>query len=488
MALQSTGKIISAGYGTYNNSISFLIIRYNENGSIDSSFGNEGVTGNFNDLNQVNGLAIQKDDAIIAVGHTSDVKLVRYKKDGTLDSSFGNEGIVITNVGAEDVPADVAIQPDGKIVVCGYIINDANEARQLFLVRYLDNGSLDGSFGENGIVILGETNGDKSLSTVNALALQPNGQILICAYLVKGAIYRFNIDGSVDKTFGINGLAYFQAKDNLVKNFQAYDIVVQSDNKIVGGGTSPKSDNSGNNYMAAGRLNADGSIDSSFGNNGLQHVLFGNNPSEGRSILLEKEGKLIVSGTTHDDTYTYSNLALTRFNSMGFIDSTFGNNGQTETEAGGSASGKSSVLQNDGKILLGGTLNTGAIGGNNYFLLARYNNNNDTKKQIIITKIRHWIQHHNGIEWYNMPDIQSYAVQRSTDGQHWVTISNQAAVSGQQFAVNHYSDPTPSSNETTYYRLHTTSTSNAVANSNVIAISNDDDIKVSPILHKAYCI
>ncbi len=113
------------------------------------------------------------------------------------------------------------------------------------------------------------------------------------------------------------------------------------------------------------------------------------------------------------------------------------------------------------------------------YALASYYNDSLSKKQIIITKIRRWVQHHKGIEWDNMQGTQSYAVQRSTDGLHWITIDRQAAESGQQFATNHYSDPTPSSTSTNYYRLQTTSTSNAVANSNVIATSNDD-IKISP--------
>ena len=109
-------------------------------------------------------------------------------------------------------------------------------------------------------------------------------------------------------------------------------------------------------------------------------------------------------------------------------------------------------------------------------ILARYNNDEINKKQIIITKIKRWIQHHNGIEWDNMPGIQSYAVQKSMDGIHWTTVYRSQVTAN----TAHYSDPTPSSTNTTYYRLQTTSTSNAFANSNVIAIRNDYDIKISP--------
>ena len=83
------------------------------------------------------------------------------------------------------------------------------------------------------------------------------------------------------------------------------------------------------------------------------------------------------------------------------------------------------------------------------------------------------MQHHNGIEWDNTGNVNSYAVQRSADGVNWQTVYRSP------LTVHTYNDPAPL-NGTNYYRLQTTSTSNAVTNSNVIAISNDDNIKVSP--------
>ncbi len=407
IALQSDGKIIGAGAGNFDSQPPFLIIRYNHNGSIDSSFGNSGISGIGVQLSDVLSLAILPDDAIIALGRVSAyVNITKFKKDGTVDSSFGNDGTVITIAGAFDMPTDVVIQTDNKIVVGGYIINEPNENRQLLLIRYMPDGSLDNSFGNNGIVILGAVSGGElpAFYSLNALALQPNGQILASVYLTKGAVYRFNTDGSQDKTFGNNGTAYFQTKDNSVVNFQAYGLVVQPDGRIIGGGSSTKAGGNPLHYMAAARLNSNGTIDSTFGNSGLQHVLFGNNPSEGTGILLQKDGKLIVTGRTHPENESSSNLALIRFSPFGILDSSFGNNGQAITEVGNIAVGNSSLLQKNGQILLGGYSDT--LGSS--FVVARYNNDDKTKRQIIIQKIKHYIATHNDAQATTLNNVSIY--------------------------------------------------------------------------------
>jgi len=131
------------------------------------------------------------------------------------------------------------------------------------------------------------------------------------------------------------------------------------------------------------------------------------------------------------------------------------------------------------KIILAGN---NSINGENpqiNYALARYNND-ESRKQILIAKIRRWLQHHNGIVWDNMPGAKSYAVQRSADGIRWTTIHTQqvtansqsSIINSQQPTVNSYNDPSPSFGPN-YYRLQTTRVSGAVANSNVIAVTSD---------------
>jgi hypothetical protein len=132
-------------------------------------------------------------------------------------------------------------------------------------------------------------------------------------------------------------------------------------------------------------------------------------------------------------------------------------------------------LQKDEKIVLGGSSGAKIISGplNEAIALVRYKNDEATQKQIIITKIRRWLQHHHGITWNASSNISSYTVQRSSDGEHWSTIYHSPFTTN-----NHYNDPSPL-NGANYYRLQTTSTDGAVAYSNIIAVANHE-IKISP--------
>ncbi len=465
IALQSDGKIVASGGMTLNNVDPLLITRYNTNGSLDKSFGKNGFTG-ADELSEVFGMAIQKDDAIVALGHTSsDIKLAKYKKDGGLDSSFGGNGTVITSVGNADEPADIAIQPDGKIVVGGYIINAENEGRQAFLIRYLPDGSLDKSFAEGGVLVFSVISDPRGLATLDAIALQRDGKIIaVTTGFFKPFVYRFNADGSIDKSFGNNGEAFFQSSTSKYNNGKVYDVAVQEDGKIVGSGYVYNRINTSARFMSAMRINADGNIDSSFGQNGLQYVLFGEDESEGNTVLLQQDGKIILSGYSHDHYSTYERLALARFNKDGTVDSSFGDNGGTMTAVESFAVSEGAALQKDGKVVLGGS--TGP-----YCLLARYNNNDGTKQPLAI-HIKRWLQHH-GISWGANSNIRYYTVQRSSDG----IVYKEVAKLGN--SSNTYEDATPLGKES-YYRLAAIAKDGSRAYSNTVLIDESQQVKMFP--------
>ncbi len=463
IALQSDGKIVASGGMTLNNVDPLLITRYNTNGSLDKSFGKNGFTG-ADELSEVFGMAIQKDDAIVALGHTSsDIKLAKYKKDGGLDSSFGGNGTVITSVGNADEPADIAIQPDGKIVVGGYIINAENEGRQAFLIRYLPDGSLDKSFAEGGVLVFSVISDPRGLATLDAIALQKDGKIVAATTADRPYVYRFNPDGSLDKGFGNNGEAYFRSIAGKVSGFGAKQIAIQEDGKIVGGGYSITR-MAQQSFMAAARLTADGSIDSSFGQKGLQYVLFGENNSQGNAVLLQGDGKIVITGYEYDYYSTYERLALARFNGDGTVDSSFGDNGGTITAVENFAVSEGAALQKDGKVVLGGS--TGP-----YSLLARYNNNDGTKQPLAI-RIKRWLQHH-GISWGANSNIRYYTVQRSSDG----IVYKEVAKLGN--SSNSYEDAAPLGKES-YYRLMAIAKDGSRAYSNTVLIDESQQVRMFP--------
>jgi uncharacterized delta-60 repeat protein len=142
VAIQSDGKIVVAGYSDNGSNDDFALVRYNTDGSLDTNFDSDGkVTtevGSSDDYAE--SVAIQSDGKIVAAGYSSnggnnDFALVRYNTDGSLDTSFDSDGKVTTAIGsASDFARSVAIQSDGKIVVAGYSDNGSNA--DFALVRY----------------------------------------------------------------------------------------------------------------------------------------------------------------------------------------------------------------------------------------------------------------------------------------------------------------------------------------------------------------
>ncbi len=188
IAIQRDGKVVTGGFvGFAHNGVAvydFSLLRFYENGILDSTFNMDGIVktsiGQWAD--QLNGLAIQSDGKIVAAGHTNsgdpnhqnlDFVVARYNEDGSLDTDFGTNGLAVTPFGAGyDGATSVVVQPDGKIVAVGYTSwIDSDFA----LVRYNADGSLDTSWGINGKVI---TDFNLSSDYGNAVVLQPDGKIV----------------------------------------------------------------------------------------------------------------------------------------------------------------------------------------------------------------------------------------------------------------------------------------------------------------------
>ncbi|MFN7626851.1 MAG: hypothetical protein ACK5PZ_08470, partial [Pirellula sp.] len=209
-------------------------------------------------------VTIQPDGKIVVGGHSSfggnwDFALVRYNANGTLDTSFGTGGMVSTAIGtSNDQGRSVTIQPDGKIVVGGYASIGSNE--DFALVRYNANGTLDTSFGTGGMVTTAiGTGSDIGMS----VTIQPDGKFVVSGYARIGstddfALVRYNPDGSLDTTFGTGGRVT-TAID--IGNDRGYSVTVQADGKIVVGGSAVIG--SANDFALV-RYNADGSLDTTF--------------------------------------------------------------------------------------------------------------------------------------------------------------------------------------------------------------------------------
>jgi uncharacterized delta-60 repeat protein len=354
VALQNDGKIVSAG--SILNDLTgydFALTRHNPDGSPDTSFGTNGaVMNNFSSFGeQALAVAIQSDGKIVAAGHnTVDFLLARYNSDGTLDPSFGNGGSLITNfLGNSEQLLSIALQPDGKIVAAGFTRNP-DFSNDVALVRYNIDGSLDAGFGVGGKV---KTDFAGSHDEARSVVIQGDGKIVVGgnAFITGAArdfaLARYNVDGSLDPTFGSGGKS--------VINFGIFDLAndieLQRDGKIVITG-SVFNDGTFNDFAVV-RCNADGSLDTSFGSGGKATADFGGINDVARSIAIQADGKIVVAGTA--DAAVDFDFALARFNSNGNIDNSFGSEGKVSTEFVGLNDEAFAVaIQRDGKIIAAG--------------------------------------------------------------------------------------------------------------------------------------
>ena len=228
--VQTDGKIIVAGTTALTgNSQDFGILRYNSNGTLDTTFGTGGrVATDISGSDAAFGSVVQPDGKIIVVGNSTDVlsnirsaTLVRYNSDGSLDITFGSGGKIIRASGTNTSAHKVAVQSDGKIIIVG---------GGILPLRYNPNGTLETIFQGAGVFLY------------FGLAIQPNGKIVVSGGAGIGggnynsSVLRYNTDGLLDTTFA-GGRVITAAGGNI-----AEDVVIQPDGKIVAGGTKYQDD------------------------------------------------------------------------------------------------------------------------------------------------------------------------------------------------------------------------------------------------------
>ena len=279
--------------------------------------------------------------------------LVRLNTDGSLDTSFNGNGIVTTQVSpSTTIPNGralaVAVQADGKIVAAGFATVDSPFFHDDFaLARYNSNGTLDSSFGSGGKVT-GAFNAPFSTAAVTSLLLQPDGKIIAAGETtsVSGnqdfAIARFNTDGTLDTSFGTGGKV---TTDFGSTNDQANALALQADGKIVTAGqflVQP-----GDFDYAVARYNTNGTLDSSFGTGGKVTTNVAGFEDAAMAVIVQPDGRILVGGGQ-------PGFEMARFDAQGTLDTSFGNGGKVFTEMAGGAVCNAMALQSDGKILLGG--------------------------------------------------------------------------------------------------------------------------------------
>jgi uncharacterized delta-60 repeat protein len=363
VVVQPDQKILVSGYD-YNNNENYrsLLSRYLPNGSLDPTFGVGGQV-----LGGGGKLALQPDGCILVAEGSI---LLRYKTDGSIDTTFDGDGKVPFSAFSA---ARLAVQNDGKIIVAGTKFTTFNNGDPSFfgLARLNSDGSFDTLFGSNGIV----TTAFYTVSYMGDIVIQADGKIVAAGSTYSGnspsniALSRYNVDGSLDPSFGTSGRVLTPSGSDIW--LWGSDVTLQADNKMVVAGIG-----SGGLVI---RYMPDGLLDVSFGSAG-QVSLADLYPF---SIAVQSNGKIVVAGGTTYPGTGKSSHELGRLLSNGVLDPTFGNNGRVTTVFPNLPQGCCYIdgvvwgmaIQRDGKIVTVGHW-SGTDGDGNwnwaYSTIARY--------------------------------------------------------------------------------------------------------------------
>src|SRR6476469_8904754 len=312
VAIQADGKLVVVGTTYRDNDFSgedFAVARYNPDGGLDKTFGVGGkVQTDFPGLAAVaSSVVVQPDGKIVVAGGAfplftflGDFKVVRYNSNGSLDTSFGDGGIVTTTFPEGSYAFDVALQPDGKIIAAGTVFVDFNPGdisdTDFALARYNSDGSLDTTFGNGGTLMTDFFgNEDDAFSVL----IQPDGKIVAVGSANNPASYydfaavRYLSNGTIDETFGTSGTGTTDFGD---QNFaRARSAVLLPNGKIIAAGFAI-SQGGGVQNFAVDRDTKDGVLDTNFGTNGMTQIDFGNCCQSATKVLLQPNGKIITVG------------------------------------------------------------------------------------------------------------------------------------------------------------------------------------------------
>ncbi len=364
VAIQPDGKIVVVGYTFNGETFDVLLLRCNNNGTLDNTFGTGGVV-QYDYANQGDfgyAVAIQPDGKIVVVGSTYDISffdqnvlVLRFNSNGTIDNTFGTNGVATYNGdNFEDTAYAVAIQQDGKIVIVGSTISiSGGHDDEVLVLRYNTDGTLDNTFGTGGVVKYDYAN---DADYGYGVAIQQDGKIVITGssyhptYNDGLIVLRYNVNGTLDNTFGTGGIVRY---DYQYADDRGYGVTIQSDGKVIVAGCTFN----GQNFdVLVLRYNSNGTLDSTFGGNGIViHNGTANGDDYGRAVSIQADGRIVVVGESYNGT-DFDVLVL-RYNSNGTLDSTFGENGIVSYNgtANDNDYGLAVAIQTDGKIVITGS-------------------------------------------------------------------------------------------------------------------------------------
>lgn len=377
VVVQPDGKVIVAASSANGN---LVLVRYVRGGGLDRSFGKGGMV--VSPFSGLDGVKLQADGRILVFGSRQgpsgfQAVLARFNADGSLDTHFGKGGTVVMDAGFADVLVGPAVVPlaNGKIVVAGPVWGA--DGFELAVARLKPDGSPDRSFGKGGQVRTGFPKQDVHAT---AAVVQPDGRVVVAGWLTPVAnpaqetfvLVRYRADGSLDPTFGAGGKVVSPFAANHRANT---GLLLQPDGKIVAEVASDQYFSApGQTTFALARFNANGSVDTAFGTRGKVVTDLATGVGHLTPIALRADGKIVVAGSLPPGigpTPSPPTFTVEQFNRNGRPDLSFGLSGKVSTDfAFGPASAVAVAVGPDGNLVVAGTA-PGALGASD-IALARY--------------------------------------------------------------------------------------------------------------------
>ena len=356
VAVQDDGKILAAGeYYDFDARLTRLVIlRTDSDGILDPSFASGGKFESTVDDWQ-SGLYVRSlaNGDVLAGGTSSgDFLLAKLDSHGQPDPTFGAGGFVSTDFdGSYDELLAVFPEPDGGYLAVGGA--RVGGADTIGMVRYAADGSLSTEFGTGGKLSIACPIGAGSLRLSKAIR-QPDGKIVLVGTSWPAsdnsdlALARINADGSVDTDFGSSGWVSIDYGGELE---YGYDLALQGDGKIVAVGYQR---DDGDYRAMAVLVNADGSVDTDFGDSGFVFTDFGGEYDRFSAVAVQQDGKIVLAGSKWISGES-EKISLVRLMPDGSFDGDFSDGGMTVAELdGGDDYPKTLLIQPDGRILIGG--------------------------------------------------------------------------------------------------------------------------------------
>lgn len=358
VVIQPDGKAVIACVANNGTDTDFVIARFTTDGDPDSSLGDDGIVlTDIDDRTDIaEAIALDEFERIIVAGSVDSgdgfgFGVARYLSDGTLDQSFGDQGLVTRKSGSTGFCKAVAVQQDNKIVLGGYVLNPATLTNEFAVIRFHIDGTPDSTFHHDGLVM---TNLGIGAGIADAMLIQPDGKIILAGQALNEATFRweiaiarYNADGSPDETWDEDGIVFTGSLD---ADFTIKTVALQEDRKVIVGGYFGTAQS--NNLFAVARYHPGGRLDETFGTEGIVLASYGDQNNQINTIIIQSDGQILIAGSSLQGNKDV--FAIARLDPDGSFDDTFGEGGVVRPVIDQNDGINSMALQQDGKLIVAG--------------------------------------------------------------------------------------------------------------------------------------